>query len=329
MADGFDREAQRHDQERHKANGRSNTTAKDWRGHIVTAAELQRKEFPPISYVVPDLIPEGLSILAGRPKVGKSWLALDVGIAVAAKRICLGDRRPTQGDVLYAALEDNPRRLQRRIDKILSPVSTDWPKRLTFATIWQRLDKGGVDDVAQWADSVTNPRLCILDTLAGVRPIRTREGYIEDYESLATLHRLASERSLAILVLHHTRKMKADDPIDTISGTLGVAGCADTALIIARTAQGTTLYVRGRDIEEAEHAVNFDKHSCRWTILGNASEVHRSNERGKILSALDDASEPMSPQDIANSTGMSPNNVWQLLHKMVQDGEVTKLSRGK
>ena len=211
-------------------------------------------------------------------------------------------------------MEDNPRRLQRRIDKILSPVSTDWPKRLTFATIWQRLDKGGVDDVAQWADSVTNPRLCILDTLAGVRPIRTREGYIEDYESLATLHRLASERSLAILVLHHTRKMKADDPIDTISGTLGVAGCADTALIIARTAQGTTLYVRGRDIEEAEHAVSFDKHSCRWTILGNASEVHRSNERGKILSALDDASEPMSPQDIANSTGMSPNNVWQLLH---------------
>jgi RecA-family ATPase len=97
MADGFDREAQRHDQERHKANGRSNTTAKDWRGHIVTAAELQRKEFPPISYVVPDLIPEGLSILAGRPKVGKSWLALDVGIAVAAKRICLGDRRPAQG----------------------------------------------------------------------------------------------------------------------------------------------------------------------------------------------------------------------------------------
>jgi AAA domain-containing protein len=196
----------------------------------------------------------------------------------------------------------------------MSPVSTDWPNRLTFATIWQRLDKGGVDDVAQWADSAS-PRLCILDTLAGVRPIRTRDGYTEDYESLAALHRMASERGLAVLVLHHTRKMEAEDPIDTISGTLGLAGCADTALVIARTAQGTTLYVRGRDIEEAEHAVSFDKHSCRWTILGNASDVHRSNERGKILSALEEASEPMSPQDIAIGTGMSPNNVWQLLHK--------------
>jgi hypothetical protein len=186
----------------------------------------------------------------------------------------------------------------------------------------------GVDDVAQWADSAS-PRLCILDTLAGVRPIRTRDGYTEDYESLAALHRMASERGLAVLVLHHTRKMEAEDPIDTISGTLGLAGCADTALVIARTAQGTTLYVRGRDIEEAEHALSFDKHSCRWTILGNASDVHRSNERGKILSALEEASEPMSPQDIAIGTGMSPNNVWQLLHKMAQDGEVTKLSRGK
>ena len=268
LADGLDREEQKKDEQRHKANGSNPTETKDWRGHIVTAAELQRKEFPPISYVVPGLIPEGLSILAGRPKVGKSWLALDVGIAVAAERICLGDRQPIQGDVLYAALEDNPRRLQRRIDRILSPVSSDWPKRLSFATTWKRLDKGGVEDIAHWADSVTSPRLCILDTLAGVRPIRTREGYVEDYESLATLHRLASERGLAVLVLHHTRKMEAEDPIDTISGTLGLAGCADTALIIARTAQGTTFYVRGRDVEEAEHAISFDKHSCRWTILG-------------------------------------------------------------
>ncbi len=327
LADGLDREAQRLDQQR--LNGGSTTTAKDWRGNIVTAAELQRREFPPISYVVPGLIPEGLSILAGRPKVGKSWLALDVGIAVAAERICLGDRQPIQGDVLYAALEDNPRRLQRRIDRILSPVSTDWPKRLSFATTWKRLDKGGVDDIAHWADSVISPRLCILDTLAGVRPIRTREGYVEDYESLATLHRLASERGLAVLVLHHTRKMEAEDPIDTISGTLGLAGCADTALIIARTAQGTTFYIRGRDVEEAEHAISFDKHSCRWTILGTAAEVHRSNERGKILDSLLNATELLGPQQISDCTRMKSDNVRYLLGQMVLDGEVMKAARGR
>jgi hypothetical protein len=128
-----------------------------WRDHCITAAKLQRETFPPVSYVIPDLIPEGLSILAGRPKIGKSWLALEVAIAVAAGRICLGDRKASVGDVLYAALEDNPRRLQRRIDKMLSPVSADWPERLSLATEWRRLDKGGVEDVAGWAKSVTKP----------------------------------------------------------------------------------------------------------------------------------------------------------------------------
>lgn len=87
--------------------------------------------------------------------------------------------------------------------------------------------------------------------------------------------------------------------------------------------------MRGRDIEEAEHAVSFDKVGCRWTILGNASEVHRSNERGAILAALEEASEPLTPQNIAAATGMPPNNVWQLLHNMAQDGEVVKVGRGK
>ena len=66
-------------------------------------------------------------MIAGKPKIGKSWLALDICIAVAAGRACLGDRKPIQGDVLYAAMEDNRRRLQRRIDKLLSPVSAQWP----------------------------------------------------------------------------------------------------------------------------------------------------------------------------------------------------------
>jgi len=168
-----------------------------------------------------------------------------------------------------------------------------------------------------------------LDTLAGVKPVRTREGYTDDYESLAALHRLASDTSVSVIVLHHTRKMEAEDPIDTVSGTLGLAGCADSILVLSRSAQGTTLYVRGRDIEEAEHAVSFDKVGCRWTIVGNASEVQRSNERGRILAVLVEASEPMTPQLIAASTGMLPNNVWQLLHKMAIDGEVVKVGRGR
>jgi RecA-family ATPase len=302
---------------------------KGWRDHVFTAAALQHMTFPPISYVIPGVLPEGLSIFAGRPKIGKSWLAGDVCIAVAAGRICLGDRKPIQGNVLYAALEDNPRRLQRRFGKLVRTFSETWPEQLTLATSWRRLDKGGVNDIRQWIEDAPEPRLIVLDTLAGVRPIKTTNGYTEDYETLAALHRLANEKGVAILVLHHTRKMEADDPLDTVSGTLGLAGCADTVLVLNRSSQGTTLYVRGRDIEEAEHAVSFDRNTCRWTILGNASDVQRSDQRGRILEALLEAGDPLSPDEIARAAGMKRNNVDRLLGKMVADGEILKIGRGR
>ena len=208
-----------------------------WRDHVFTAADLQRKTFAPVSYCVPELIPEGLTIIAGKPKIGKSWLALDICIAIAAGRICLGERKPVPGAVLYAAMEDNPRRLQRRIDRLLSPFNAQWPQRLTLTTSWRRLDKGGVDDIGQWIDQANSPRLVILDTLASVKPIKTQQGYTEDYESIAALHRVANEKAVSIILLHHTRKMEAEDPVDTVSGTLGLAGCADSILVLARSSQ--------------------------------------------------------------------------------------------
>lgn len=301
----------------------------DWREHVFTAESLQTMTFAEIVYVIAGVIAEGLTILAGRPKVGKSWLALEAAIGVAGDRECLGGRKPTTGDVLYAALEDNPRRLQRRITKLLGVFGDTWPERLTLATSWRRLDKGGVVDIAEWADSVPEPRLVILDTLAGVRPIKTNNGYTEDYEALGELHRLANDRGLAVVVLHHTRKMEADDPIDTVSGTLGLTGCADTVVVIARSSQGTTLYVRGRDVEEAEHAITFDKQTCRWAILGDAAEIRRSDERNLIIDALRDCGEEgMGPKAIAQATGLKEGNVRRLCGKMVEAGQITKASYG-
>ena len=178
-------------------------------------------------------------------------------------------------------------------------------------------------------NSVKAPKFIVLDTLAGVRPIRTTNGYTEDYDSLTKLHRFANERGIATLVLHHTRKMEADDPVDTVSGTLGLAGCADTILVLARTSKGTTLYVRGRDVEEAEHAIDFQKETCRWTILGDAAAIRRSAERQAIVDALANSTESMGPSEIASATGMKNPNVRFLLHKMMTDGEVKQEGRGR
>ena len=250
--------------------------ATDWRSHVFTAAALRTMDFPAVSYIVPGIIPEGLTILAGRPKIGKSWMALDLAIGIATGKTVLGGVHVEQGDVLYCCLEDNPRRLKRRVTKLLGAFGGEWPERLTLATRWRRLDQGGVEDIEAWSKSVPLPRLVLLDTLAGVRPARAGSDtlYEGDYRALSDVHRFSNERGMGAVALHHTRKMEAEDPVDTISGSFGLAGQADTCLILARSNKGTTLYVRGRDIEECERAITFGSENCKWTLLGDAAEFH-------------------------------------------------------
>ena len=101
------------------------------------------------NFTIVALVPEGLTLLVGRPKIGKSWWALDLGVACAANRPTLGTVTPVAGDVLYLALEDGWRRLQRRLDKLLGTFHGEWPERLTFVPMgrWRRSDQGGLEDI--------------------------------------------------------------------------------------------------------------------------------------------------------------------------------------
>jgi hypothetical protein len=307
-------------------------TKSDWRASVVSAADLEHKTFPKLVEIVPKLLVEGLTILAGRPKVGKSWKALELALGVAGSRDVLGGIMPISGDALYCALEDTQRRLQSRTTRLIGyNKEQPWPGRLQLATTWRRLDQGGVDDIAAWADSVSNPRLAVLDTLAGARPQRNagEQLYDSDYKALVGLQKLAGEKHFAALVLHHTRKMEADDPLDTVSGTLGLTGCADTVMVIHRTSQGTTLYVRGRDIEEGEYAIVFDKLTCRWQLMGDASEVHLSDANKKILEILLAASSSMRPDTIASLAKLPRERVDTYIGRLVYSGQVIRIARGE
>jgi RecA-family ATPase len=299
-----------------------------WRNHVMHFNKLRDIRFPEPAYVVPGFIPEGLTILGGRPKVGKSWLALEFALGVSLGEQVLGNITPEAGDVLYAALEDTYPRLQRRGKKLLWPHRPNWPERLCAATQWKRLDEGGVEDIDDWAQSVDAPKLVILDTLAHFRPKRDKMDttYDGDYKALAQLQKLANERHFACIVLHHTRKMEADDPLDSISGTLGIVGCADTVLVL----QPATLYVRGRDVEEAEKAVTFDRANCRWKILGNAAEVKRS-EHNKAILAVMSSDEDMTAKEVADETDprLSIEVVRVYLQRLTKAGDVVQTSRGK
>jgi hypothetical protein len=298
---------------------------------VFSAKALGAMEFPPIKWIVPEVLPEGATILAGRPKLGKSWMALDVALAVARGAYCLGDRLCPAGDVLYLALEDNRRRLQSRIDRISVAGSERWPERLDFAVEWPRCDAGGVDAIRRWASSKPDPRLVVIDVLAMFKPTRGSQetGYEHDYSAVKAVQELAGELGLGVLIVHHVRKGVGEtDPFEKVSGTLGLTGAADTAMILDRDGNGCSLYGRGRDIQEYEKAIAFSKDDCRWTLQGDASEVRRTDERSTILDVLSEATEPLSPKDIAVASGMGRNSIDQLLYKMAKAGEVQKVQRG-
>lgn len=283
-------------------------------------------DFPPVRYAVEGYVPEGLTVFAGKPKIGKSWMALDFGMAIAKGDLALGSVPCEQGNVLYCALEDNHRRLQRRMRQLYGHVST-WPKAFHLTTQMPRLNEGGLDWLESWIID-NDPALVIIDTLVKVRRLGAREGdYEADYAALSPLQELAGELGVAIIVIHHLRKMGGDDPLDMISGTTGLTGAVDTALVLHRGGNGVTLYGRGREIEEFEMAVEFD-HGA-WRLLGDVAEVHRSKERAAILEVLTTAAKDMGPKDIAEALGAEVNNIKQLLFKMALTGEVHKEGRGK
>jgi hypothetical protein len=296
------------------------------RPNIGNAADLQRRVFPEIRYIVPGILAPGLILFAGKPKIGKSWFCLDVALSVAGDRHCLGDLNYDHGDVLFIGLEDNERRLQKRIAMLL-PSNVEWPRQFHYATDWPRANDGGLKAIRDWCRSAPMARLIVIDVLTAFRSERraSQSQYEADYAAIKDLQQIASDYVIAIIVVYHNRKAGADvDRFDLVSGTLGLSGAADTTLILDRDAIGCRLYGRGRDIEEIDKAIEFNKETCRWSLLGEAAEVRRSDERTAILEVLFEADEPMSPSEVASVLGINRNNIKQLLYKMAKAGEVRK-----
>ena len=178
---------------------------------------------------------------------------------------------------------------------------------------------------------VKNARLVIVDVLARFRAATSPKlpAYEQDYAAFVGLQELAKERSLSIIVVHHTRKAAGEDAVDDISGTLGASGAADAFIIIKNSAGGKLMIGRGRDIEEFEHAVKFNLETCRWEILGSPDEVLASDNRKKIIEALKASSKPFSKKDLCAETGLTDDAVYSMLYRLIKDGIVETADRGK
>lgn len=252
-------------------------------GPGISLSDLIALKMPEAKFVIDGLMPEGFSLLASRPKMGKSWLCLQAAIGVGAGLACLGAVSVEPRPVLYLALEDTRRRLKSRAAKILA--ATGWPltSNVTLHTSWPRAGSGGLQAISEWYQEHRGGWV-IVDTLAKFRdPTNGKSNsYEADYLAVAGLKQLADTYGGAALGSHHTRKMNADDPFDEISGTLGINGACDSMQVLNRIrGEGTaTIFVTGRDIVEQTVNLEFDSTSCLWTVTGRDEGIDPANRDG-------------------------------------------------
>jgi RecA-family ATPase len=287
---------------------------------------------------VPDIVPAGFTVLAGPPKAGKSWLLLDWLIALAMGGRALGTilvGEPRQ--VLYMALEDSDRRMQARCEHLLQGQGK-LPARFAYQTRVQ--PHQSIATVRAFAEKYPDTGLIAIDTLGRVMPpMMTGETtYQRDYRVGATMQSIAEDHpGLGIIVAHHTRKTVSADFVDSVSGTNGLAGAADTIIVLSRdrhTSDGI-LNVTGRDVEEAEYALVSDR--GRWVLEGaDLSESVAAAQERKVVDNLGGRSkdildcfaghpEGLRGREIADKFG---KEAYTYLTRLAESGHLDKLERG-
>ncbi len=233
--------------------------------NTIDADTLMSTPLPAIRYVVDQLLPQGLHILAGAPKVGKSWLALWLCLRVSKGESVWGFPT-TQSPVLYLCLEDSYARIQSR----LFQLTEDAPPTLHFANLSDNIGCGLEEQIREFLSAHPDTRLVVIDTLQKVRrSMPDANPYANDYRDLSVLKQLADRKHIAILLIHHLRKMNDDDPLNMISGTTGISGATDSSFVLKPDKRGSdraTLYCTGRDIEYRELALQFQKNAHTWEL---------------------------------------------------------------
>ena len=251
--------------------------------NTIDADTLQTIAYEPLTFLVEDLLPQGLHLLAGAPKIGKSWLALWLCLRVARGEPLWNF--PTHPcEVLYLCLEDSFQRIQSR----LFDLTEDAPPTLHFAVMAEQLHSGLVEQIEQFLKEHPATWLVVIDTLQRIRTVSNDVSpYANDYRDIGVLKGLADRHRIAVLLVHHLRKLGDDDPMNMISGTTGISGATDTNLVLKkgkRSGSAATLYCTGRDIEYQELVLEFDQDAHVWKLISSGESTEE--EQDKILASL-------------------------------------------
>ena len=235
---------------------------------IYSSEYIMNTPMKPIEYCVDGLISQGLFVLAGAPKVGKSWLALDMCLSIAKGEKVLG-KETLCGHAVYLSLEDSLIRLQNRLYELTGEPSDN----LNFAIMAESISNGLPEQIEYCRKRFDDLKIVFIDTLQMVRN-ESELSYGSDYKELSVLKSLADKLGIAIVLVHHTRKCSDGDPFNMISGSTGLSGCVDGSMVLIESKRGSRkakLYCVGRDIENQEINVVFE--SSRWKVSDEIKNI--------------------------------------------------------
>lgn len=291
-----------------------------------TARELMATDFPEPVWTIPGVLPVGLAILAGRPKVGKSWLALQWAHAVAAGGMVF-DLPVKHKRVLYLALEDGPVGLKNRLTTQQAAADLD---DLIFLVEWPTFGTEGGRALLQGEIEKTGARLVVIDTLSRALGGRADQMDIGDMtDHLGELQKMALATEATILIVDHHRKSNGfeGDPVDDIMGSSAKAAVADCiiGLYKERGKQGATLRIVGRELEDKALALTFDRLTCCWQLLGNADDVKKNTFQAEVLEAIQELlklGELPTSTRIAKHLDKSQSYVGHTLADLLTDGMI-------
>lgn len=299
--------------------------------HGQTLEILKKTYYAEPQWAVHGLVPEGCIILAGKPKQGKSYLALVIALAVAKQQTCMDHYTVTPGDVLCFSLEDYAKRVQKRIELLNTPSDSDYTIEFFYEA--PKMSEGFGQRLRATLAQRPSVRLVIIDTLRCIRDGQTEQYnlYQEDSDFIGGLNQCAQDAGATILIIHHTRKAKSDDVFDEISGTGGLRGATSGNMVLEETkgeADGM-LRVEGKDFVQRLNVALKRQDNGSWTYVGQG-EVYqlRSNKRA-VVDAIVALGDDANAKDIWITSKIdSYGSVKTMLSRMVGLGELGKTNKG-
>ena len=237
---------------------------------VIDGETLMDTRLEPTKFCIDTLLPQGITILGGAPKIGKSWWVLDLCIRIA-KGESVWEMPTKQGTTLYLCLEDTLRRVQER----LSLITDEVPASAFFATSAHTLADGLCDEIRTFVAEHPDTVLVVIDTFQIVRNGGTDISYGNDYNEIRTMKKMVDELNIALLLVHHLRKQGDRDPLNKLSGTTGIAGAVDSVFVLDKSKRSenlATLVCTGRDIEHRQLEIRFSTKDYVWELVSDSRD---------------------------------------------------------